>query len=222
MTSVLFLHRSVGENLIRDGELYRLMRTMGAPFSFSDFNQNTGVLRNSQGTSKPLWKFPGNDTKPADFAELFSFEKQQGSDPTLTEIMKYDIILIKSCYPNSNIKSAEQLETMQENYQSIVSFFNVQPTKKLVILTSPPLIPLRTNLENAARARTLATWLSDNKLANNVFVFNLFDELASTQSNTLKTEYRRKLPWDAHPNALASRTVAPKLLSFLKDVATEQ
>jgi hypothetical protein len=220
MTSVLFIHRSVGENLINDGGLYRLVREAGSPFTLTDFNQNTGVLRNSQGTRKTFWKFPGGDTKPADYAELFSFEKQQASDPTLTEIMSYDVIVIKSCYPNSNIKSAEQLEAVQKSYQSLLSFFNVQPTKKLVILASPPLVPLKTNTENAARARTLATWLSTNKLADNVFVFNLFDELADTGTNMLKSEYRRKLPWNAHPNALASKTIAPKLAAFLQSVAT--
>jgi hypothetical protein len=222
MASILFIHRSVGENLIRDGGLYRLVREAGSPFTLADFNQNTGVLRSSQETRKTFWKFPGNDTKPADFAELFSFEKQQASDPTLTEIMNYDIIVIKSCYPNSNIKSREQLESIQGNYQSIVSFFNAQPTKKLVILTSPPLVPIKTDLGNAVRARTLATWLSGNKLASNVFGFNLFDELANNSTNTLKTEYRRKLPWNAHPNALASRTIAPKLAAFLKDIAASQ
>lgn len=195
------------------------MRTAGAPFALTDFNQNTGVLRNSQGTRKTFWKFPGNDTKPADYAELFSFEKQQGNDPTLTEIMQHDIIVIKSCYPNSNIKDQTQLEEMQKNYQSILSFFNVQPTKKLVILTSPPLIPLKTNPGNAARARLLANWLSSNKLANNIFVFNLFDELADKTANTLRKEYRRRLPWDAHPNTKASQAVAPKLVAFLQTVA---
>ena len=220
MPSVLFIHRSVGENLIRDGGLYRLVREAGAQFTLTDFNQNTHVLRSAQGTRKIFWKFPGNDTTPADFAELFSFEKQQASDPTLTEIMQHDIIIIKSCYPNSNLKNEEELEAAQKHYQFIVSFFNVQPTKKLVILTSPPLVPLKTNLENAARARALASWLSDNTLAKNVFVFNLFDALAVSpdgkQPNLLKKSFRRKLPWDAHPNELASRTIAPKLVNFLQ------
>jgi hypothetical protein len=221
MVSALFIHRSVGENLINDGSLYRLVREAGSPFMLSDFNQNTGVLRSSQETRKTFWKFPRGDTKPADFAELFSFEKQQANDPTLTEIMKYDIILIKSCYPNSNIKNLEQLEQTQGNYQSIVSFFNVQPTKKLVILTSPPLVPLKTNIGNAARARTLATWLSDNKLAGNVFVFNLFNELADKSTGILREDYRHMLPWNAHPNALASRTIAPKLVAFLQTVTAK-
>lgn len=205
-----------------DGEMYRLIHEAGSPFTFSDFDQNTGILQAENTDEKPLWKFPGNDTKPSDYAELFSFEKQQGSDPTLTDILKYDVIVIKSCYPNSNLKSREELEAAQAAYQSILSFFDVQPTKKLIILTSPPLAPIKTNPQNAARARSLANWLSSNTLAENVFVFDLFDLLAAEpdekQGNTLKKSYRRWLPLDSHPNKRASQDIAPKLVDFLSSL----
>ncbi len=219
MVSVLFIHRSVGRNLLRDGQVYT---QVGTSFELHDFDQNTGILSSATTAEKPLWKIPGNDTTPANYAELFSFEKQQGNDPTLVDILKYDVIVIKSCYPNSNLKSSEDLDAAQKQYQSIVSFFNVQPTKKLAILTSPPLITLKTNAENAVRARTLASWLAENKLAGNVFVFNLFDELADKSTNMLRREYRRRLPWDAHPNALACKAIAPKFVAFLQTITADQ
>jgi hypothetical protein len=219
MPSVLFIHRSVGRNLLHDGQVYA---QIGTSFELHDFDQNTGILSSAVTEEKSLWKIPGNDTRPGSYAELLSFEKQQGNDPTLADIMKYDVIVIKSCYPNSNLKSREELETAQKHYQSIISFFNAQPDKKLLILTSPPLISFKTNPENAARARALANWLAENKLASNVFVFNLFDELADKSTNLLRKEYRRRLPWDAHPNAFASRAIAPKFVDFLRTAAANQ
>ena len=222
----LFIHRSVGRNLIADGHIYRLVREAGASFNLSDYDQNTHLLQNAQGTRQINWKLPGNNTKPSDFAELFSFEKQQANDPTLLEILQYNIVIIKSCYPNSNLKSKEELALVQAAYQKIANFFEVQKSKKLIILTTPPLIPFKTNSENAARARQLATWLAGGTLARNVYVFDLFDQLAAApnekEAHMLRKEFRRWLPFDAHPNAKASEIIAPKFVDFLQTVAASE
>lgn len=203
--------------------MYRRIREARQPFEFSDYDQNTDLFQNGQGKRRANWKFPGSDTKPGDFAELFSFEKQQAGDPTLADIMQYDVIAIKSCYPNSNLKSREELGAAQTNYQKIANFFEVQPDKKLIILTSPPLVPLKTTRENAARARQLANWLSSGTLARNVYIFDFFGELAAAdgkQPHMLRQEYRRWLPLDAHPNPKASQTIAPKFIEFLQKTCT--
>jgi hypothetical protein len=131
----------------------------------------------------------------------------------------YDAIAIKSCYPNSHIISDEHLEEIKSYYQSIARYFATQPTKQLVILTSPPLVPLKTNAAAAQRARVLATWLATTNFGKNVTVFNLFDLLAApqtdSQANMLRREYRRWLPVDSHPNARASRAIAPEFVACL-------
>lgn len=214
MKKILFLHRSVGNNLVKDGDVYSLIATH-PDIEFSDFNQNTSVLRDQHGAHKTDMAMPGGNTKPHDFAALFRDDYQS---PLKDFVMGFDVIVIKSCYPNSNIKSTDELHEIQNYYRSIAQFFSRHTDKQLIILTSPPLVPLRTNSANATRARELAYWLSHTKLGTNVSVFNLFDELASdssAQANMLRREYRRLLPFDSHPNKLASQTIAPKFVEFI-------
>ena len=86
-------------------------------------------------------------------------------------------------------------------------------------MTSPPLAPLMTNPRRARRARMLATWLATTDLGPAVSVFNLYDELADPKRNWLRRAYRRSLPVDSHPNARASRTIAPLFVSLISDLA---
>ena len=217
--SLLFIHRSVGRNLINDGEMYRLVREIGQPFILSDFDQNTGLLQSDSVPPKQTgWHFPNNDTKPASYAALFSEERFNDKDPLLRAILAYDIIAIKSCSPNSNIHTETELRALQQLYQRITAFFARQHSKRLIVLTSPPLMPLMTTKANAARARMLTDWLTHITFAPNIFVFDLFNELAvpagQQQANTLRRGYRRFIPFDSHPNASANRAVAPKVVDF--------
>lgn len=214
MKKILFLHRSVGENLINDGKMYGLI-AVHSDVMLSDFNQNTSVLRDAKSSRKTDMTMPGGNTTPRDFAALF---RDGFQSPLKDFIMEFDVIVIKSCYPNSNIKSGGELHVIQNHYRSIAQYFAQHTDKQLVILTSPPLIPLLTRRANATRARELAYWLSRTRFGENVGIFNLFDELANdsgTQANMLRREYRRVLPFDSHPNKLASQTIAPKLIQFI-------
>lgn len=224
--TVLFIHRSVGQNIIRDGAIYDLVEKSGREFLLSDFNQNTGMLTDwNKPPRQTGWTFSGNDTTPADYAQLFSNERLRSGDSMLKAILDHDLIAIKSCYPNSNIRSDRELATLQTNYQQITSFFAQQTRKKLIILTSPPLLWYMTTEANAARARKLSRWLVSTDFGPNIFVYDLFDDLASKpgelQANTLRKAYRRWLPFDPHPNARASRAIAPRVIAFFEATAAK-
>lgn len=223
--SLLFIHRSVGRNLVIDGNLYGLTEDAGRAYILHDFGQNTDILHDEKGRHYAVaWHFPGDDTKPANYAELFSKQRLAERDITLESILAYDIIAIKSCYTANHLSTDGELEASKQAYRQIINFFADQPDKKLVILTSPPLTPLRTQRSDTERARVLATWLASGDFGPNVFVFDLFDKLAEPsgerQANTLRRAYRRWLPFDSHPNARASQEVAPLLVRFLSRVAT--
>jgi len=221
---LLFIHRSVGQNLINDSQLYTLVEQAGQPFLLSDFNQNTNTFRAANEEPHTVaWQFPGGDTTPEDYAALFSAERLAAGDPMLKEILAYDSIAIKSCFPNTRITSDAMLERHTQAYKNIIQFFRSQPTKKLIILTSPPLIPTLTLPSFAKRARKLAQWLASTDFGSNVFVFDFFDALAvpegKFQANTLRREYRRRFPFDSHPNAAAAKATAPKIVQFFTDIA---
>lgn len=205
---IFFLHRSVGDNLIIDGNLHELLKSKD--IEFSDFNQNTQILRDSGGSRKTNLQMPGSDTHPKNYAELFSDEN---SSELLYLALSFDFVLIKSCYPNSNIKSDDELRQIKQYYQSIFDFFKSR-RKKLVLLTSPPLRPTSTSKENAARAKQLASWLTNANFGSSISIFDFFN-LLSDNDGYLKKEYRRLIWLDNHPNKKASENITPKLLHSL-------
>lgn len=220
MKNVLFIHRSVGHNLIEDGGMYELVSKASPMFSFTDYDHNLGVLTVASGKKQTLnYVFPGGDTKPFDYAQLFSHDVPSEYAPIRDEFLHYDVIVIKSCYPNSNLRSDNELESVKASYASITDFFAQLPSKQLVIMTSPPLVPIRTTKSAATRARALSNWLTHTTFATNISVFNFFDLLATEENkpgaNRLKREYRRWLPVDSHPNKRASQEIAPLFVDFI-------
>ena len=221
MKSVLFIHRSVGRNLIKDGGVYDLAARTSPEFMFDDYDQNTDLLTSSS-TSMPRqmnFRFPGGDTKPSDYASLFTEGTDLSYQDILVWALGYDVIVIKSCYPNSNITSDLELENIKGYYQAIAKFFAGHPDKKLVIMTTPPLRWLCTKPDAAARARQLSHWLATQQLGPNTSVFNFFDLLANPEHdphpNVLYRKYNRPWIFDSHPNAEASKVIAPLFVEFL-------
>lgn len=213
--NVLFIHRSVGRNLIKAGKLHKLATDAG--LTMDDYDHNTGTLRGRNTEKKLSIVFEGGNTNPDNYALLFSEDGAKNQKAAHKLVNSYEVVIIKSCYPNSNITSDKHLETLKDLYQQICKFFREEwPDKKLIILTSPPLVPLKTYSSAGDRARKLSDWLSSGKLGANVAVFNFFDHLADSD-NLLKKGYRRFIPIDSHPNKRASKHTASLLIEFIKE-----
>lgn len=203
--TVLFIHRSVGQNLLNDGglkgEIERAAGTSGLSLIFKDINNNSNH------------EIPGPDTKPSDYAKYFS-------NHSLSE----DLVIIKSCYPNSAIESDAKLDELKLTYESLIQKFKANSLGKLLILTTPPLRPGRTNQSQAYRARALATWLTELPADNRVRVFDFYSLLAEpaghAQANMLKKQYRRLFPWDNHPTKAASQMASPLMARAVADFLT--
>ncbi len=88
-------------------------------------------------------------------------------------------------------------------------------------MTAPPLVPEKTTLENAARARQFNDWLlneylveyQNESVSDNLVVFDLFGFLVGPDK-MLKEAYRVDKPGDAHPNDEASRFAAEAFVEF--------
>lgn len=210
MKKILFIHRSVGQHLLKYGNLRSLIQAKG--LSFDDYNNNDGVLTLDDGTKvTDAITMPDNNTNPDNLADFFA------EWPSLLD--EYDIVVIKSCYPNSHIKNATQLSKIKDNYQSIINAFN-QHDKKLVILTTPPLRPLFTNPTEAHFANELADWLVA-EAHGNIHTYNLHARYAASSgkhAGMLRPEYRRLLPWDNHPNRKAHQLAAPEIANLLINI----
>jgi|JI6StandDraft_1071083.scaffolds.fasta_scaffold14124_5 hypothetical protein len=203
----LFIHRSVGRNLIEQGQLRDLLALKGV--TLHDYDNNSDTLTQANGrTSKTTLKIPGNNTNPDNLSEFFS----RWSDV----LNEYDLVIIKSCYPNSHIKDTDQLIKTQESYLSIIKSFKAHGNR-LLILTTPPLRPIMTNKLEAKLANALADWLV-SVTDDDVQVFDLHHllaEEAGASRGTLKRKYRRLLPFDNHPNKKANQEIAPLLAATI-------
>ena len=206
---MLFIHRSVGRDLLEEGNFRKLLNAWY--IRLDDYDNNSGVLTYDDGTAaRGAIAMPGNNTDPDNLAAFFA------GWPEL--LNTYDAIIVKSCYPNSRIKNTAALETVQTQYISMLASCKAHG-KLLIILTTPPLRPLRTSAREATLASQLASWLVDlSDSDDGLYVFDFHHALAEPsgpQAGMLKRAYRRTAPWDNHPNALAHQTLAPLIADFI-------
>lgn len=203
----LFIHRSVGHNLIVEGNLPELLGKHG--IELDDYDNNSGTLTKANGSAlSNAITIPGNNTNPDNLEQYFINWD--------TILDNYDLIIIKSCYPNSHIKNGDQLKKIQESYQTIFEVFKAH-RKQLILLTSPPLRPLFTNQQEATLIGKLDEWLVGNE-ATYVRVLDFHALLANSRGkhrSMLRREYRRWLPFDNHPNKKANQQIAPLVAEFI-------
>jgi hypothetical protein len=216
---VILLHHSVGANLIAQGDVRQRLTDLGYEFSDHGYNEEGLILPDGTSAGRNF-DVPDDNTDPNGLAAIFAQPLDDPPDNTFSELMQYDVIAFKSCFPTSNIQSDEQLAEYKSYYLSIRDRMDEYPNKVFLVITPPPEIPNDTDSAAAARARAWATWLaSDEYLSGhpNVFTFNLFDLLADPSDNMLRSEYRTD---DAHPNESANQTIGPLFADFVDQAVT--
>ena len=221
-TNIVFLHHSVGNNLIEQGEVREGLQEMG--YDFWDHNYNHIGLRDPEGSFTGYsYNVPNDNTDPDGLARIFNQRVYSLPVNTLSGLMQHEVIALKSCFPTSDIIDQEQLEQKKAWYLEMRAVMDQHPEKIFIILTQPPLNPASTTLEIAARASSLANWLTSAEFLNghpNVFTYNFFHYLAesdptATDFDKLRQEYRQGT--DSHPNQLANETIGPLFIDFIRD-----
>ncbi|MBN1881702.1 MAG: SGNH/GDSL hydrolase family protein [Deltaproteobacteria bacterium] len=219
---VIFLHHSCGHNLIEEGSVRQGLTAKG--YEFYDHGYNGDGLRLADGTwTGSNFDIPGDNTDPDGLAELFGQPLNSPPTNAFSHLMEYDVIAVKSCFPLSNIGDDARLEELKGYYRTIRNRMAQYPDKTFIIVTQPPQVPGSTDASEAARARKLADWLASDEFLSgydNIFVFDFFDLLAGSD-NMLKSEYRFD-NYDAHPNAMANRSIGPLFVAFISDVITSR
>ena len=212
---ILFLHHSTGHNLIEEGGVRQGLSARG--YQFFDHGYNGDGLRLADGSyTGTHFEVPGDNTDPDGLAEIFSQPYHEPPDNTFSHLLDYDVIMLKSCFPVSNIASEQQLGAYQQHYLTLRERMAQHPDKLFIILTQPPQVPGASDPAEAGRARRLADWLASQEYLGgqaNVRVFDFFDLLAG-RDDFLRSSYRYD-DYDAHPNARANRDVAPVFVDFI-------
>jgi hypothetical protein len=213
---VLFIHHSVGEDLINNGDVRA--RFTAAGYHFWDHGYNADGLRDPNGSSTGRnFNIPDDNTDPDGYYNLFQEGNLSIPGHALTQIMAYDVIIFKSCFPSSAIYDAEMLADYHRYYLSIRDFMDQHREKIFIPFTTPPLTPAATTPTEAANARAFANWLTSSEYTTghpNVFPFNFFNLLADS-NNFLRQQYRPQDQYDSHPNELADQTIGPVFVNFV-------
>lgn len=221
-TDIIFLHHSTGQNLIAEGNLRALLSDKGYLFWDHDFN-HIGLTDPTGTLTKTTFRIPGaygrGNTDVDGLAHLFAETVTDPPANAFSRLMQHEIIILKSCFPNSAIKDEEMADQFKIWYRQMRDVMDAHPDHLFILITSPPLHPSETNSNEAKRARAMANWLASADYRGghpNVFVFDFFDLLADPQTNTLRQAYWRSTSEaDSHPNRLANEVIAPQLVSFI-------
>ncbi len=234
---ILFLHRSVGTVLIRDGEIgmYDVLGSLNA-----EHGTAVEMWHHGWGTS-PYWNryYDGADQQvepnfgPATSEPLYAnpehWRRVFGDDAppyaaARDSIDGFRVVAFKSGYDNTVQHAAERAGRWRRTYRQISrTAFVADPGRRFVLLGFPP---TRRGLgpstqADADSARAFNDWLVREfaRGRGNLFAFPLFDRLAGPD-NWLRDEYERvDSPYDAHPNAYGCEVVGRELMTYLYEVA---
>ena len=216
---LVFIHHSTGNNWLNTGN-GNLGDTLGANNYYvrdtyygwdAPYNTDIGSI-----TDIGHWytwfadeTVQGNGEKRRDniMGALYSTDNQNASYTPITDPGgENEIIMFKSCFPNSAVQndnstqpedlygqpassSAHTISNTKEVYRQILEYFKSRTDKLFVVITAPPLVANATNSTEAANARALNNWLVENWLSEgswedqNVYVFDFFNVLTDANNH---------------------------------------
>ncbi len=203
----LFIHHSCGSGFLFAGGMWDML--VAAGFEVHDRTYGDGWVGDN--TDPNHWPI----TFTTYYDDMITWEMEPGE--------YYDIVAFKSCYPASQISSQAMLEDYYGYYATVKSVTEAHPETLFIPWSQPPLNPAATNADNAARARTFASWLvspyCDGEF--NMRSFDCFNVLAGDNPgdadfNMLKSEYQSGT--DSHPNTVGNIAVAEAFTAWLSDL----
>ena len=198
--SLVWLHHSTGDRLLKGGLLEALKANN---IDFYDINYKEAAVDGyviGDHTDIPDWPKNFNTRKYFDVIKSWEL-KGEGK--------QHQIVMFKSCYPNSNIKDDATLAKYKELYNSLLPTFTANPEILFIGMSTPPLVKPATTPQNAARARAFAKWIGTEyaKGIKNVRIFDIFNALAvneaAPQPNTLPRFFAEGDD-DSHPTPKAA------------------
>lgn len=119
-----------------------------------------------------------------------------------------EIIVFKSCYPNSDLYGSPNdppASEINEDYTvanakaiyiKLLTYFATRQDKLFVVITAPPLMKSETAPDRAANARAFNNWLVNDWLTDyahrNVAVFDFYNVLTSSAGSPSKNDLERE------------------------------
>jgi hypothetical protein len=201
--TMVWHHHSTGDSILSGGLLDALRANN---VGFYDINYKEAVVDGY---------VIGDHTDPPDFPKNFN-------TPKYFDVIKgwelkgdkkvHDIVMFKSCFPSSDIKSEKMLAEYKSYYNSMKPTFAKHPEILFIAMSTPPLVKADTTQENANRARKWANWVTTEYASDlrNVQVFDLFNALAIREGkpdqNMLPPQFAEGKE-DSHPTPAGAKAV---------------
>jgi hypothetical protein len=210
---LIFIHHSSGENWLADENGGLGLALMRNQYFVSDTNYDWGPTDPLLGGSIGSYTDTGNwwnwflgPSHAEILAALYAEGEQHAAYSRLENNPggENQIILFKSCFPNSAMEGSPQdLPVIGENplrgqdsgsgnqtvanakgiYRDLLTYFSAHPEKLFVVITAPPLLASETSPVQAANARAFNRWLVQDWLKEyplaNVAVFDFYNVLTS-------------------------------------------
>lgn len=214
-TRLIFIHHSTGENWLADDNGGLGVGLRDNNYFVSDTNYSWGPDGIGDTTDIGHWWTWFRSPHSANYMRAVFAEAEQHAE--YSRLPKNpggenQIIMIKSCFPNSQMlgkpndapttgnnplrgqEAGDQLTVANAKgiYNDLLQYFATRQDKLFVVITAPPLSQNETTANNAANARAFNTWLARDWLKNypnkNVFVFDFYNVLTSSGGNTNKND----------------------------------
>ncbi len=211
----LFIHHSVGSNWLSQGQLRSNLTNIGIDVHDATYGDDIG-----ENTDVCHWYPKFRDH----FNEVRTFDD---NDMYYTDGSFNQIVMFKSCYPNSDIigygtepgdpeSCTRTMANYKATYNALLPIFKNHTDMLFIPVTAPPLNVHSSsyNADHAALAREFNNWLKNEWAPNvtNVAVFDLFDVLADPTTNGLRDEYAAGT--DSHPTAAGSMAATEAFMPF--------
>lgn len=204
---LIFIHHSCGENLLADYDGGLGLAMMDNNYFVSDTNYGWGPDNIGDLTDTGHWWLWFKGPSSSTYMNALYSEGRRHSDYSRLDQNPggpNEIILFKSCFPNSHLEgSPDDPPTTSNNplrgedcgsnhhsvanakgiYNDLLSYFATRQDKLFIVITAPPLCANSTDPHHAANARALNDWLVDEWLQtysfHNVAVFDFYNVLTS-------------------------------------------
>jgi len=206
------------------------------PNEMTLYNTQKGYTGNNSVSMNETW-FPSDDNEWYTWHRIF--DNSDPNDNIYPYLQNNKIVVIKSCYPSSemvgagspadtlNNPSIKTIYNYKWHWRSIIRKMEQHPDNFFVIWTNAPLVPNATNSQEASLADQFCTWAKDTLAAGNdpifgefplnVYVFDFFHKLADA-NGMLQLQYATSTT-DSHPNGLATELVSPQFVQEIFNAA---
>ncbi len=226
----IFLHHSTGQCIYGPNG-----SSTSIPVEIVKYNDEHNLNDDDSVWIDETW-FPSGDNEWATWHRIFNAESPV--DDITPFLNSYKIVMIKSCFPSSNIYSAgtpadtnnpdeKTVFNYKWHWRSIINIMKNYPNIFFVIWTNAPLVSGQTNSDEAKLSDWFCSWAKDTlakeldpefgTFPKNVYVLDFFHKLADA-SGFLPITFASSSD-DSHPNAAATALVAPQLVEEVFNAA---